>query len=383
MVVLFAYLATFILPLDQTFTLPYKYEHEFNQPSHTFSQLPYLIWVWANFDGFYYISIVKRGYFSGEEPFFPLYPFLISIFTFDAISPLISALFISHVAILAALVMVGKMLILDGKKNLIHLMYMILILFPTSFFYGAVYNDSLFFFLATLSLYFARKRLWFFSSVSGAFATLARLNGLALIFPIVGEYLFKEEKDVILAIKRLPIVVKKTFSLIQIIQSRIYSVVLIPLAFLSYLLYVQIVRGSWSVVFSSMKVWNQDQITFPLQVVWRYVKIIILHPTFQRNYWIAVFEAASVALYVFLMVYSFKKIRLSYWIFFVISILIPSVTGTFQGMPRYGLHLYPFFFALSLFLEKRQWWLKFLYFATSTILLGIATMLFTRGYFVA
>jgi len=169
----------------------------------------------------------------------------------------------------------------------------------------------------------------------------------------------------------------------KLIKDRIFAIILIPLSFLAYLAYVHIAHGDWNLVFSSMKIWHQDKMIFPFQTVWRYFKILVLYPTFLPNYWIALLECLSVLLYTFLLVFSYKKIRFSYWIFFAISILIPALTGTFQGMPRYGLHLYPFFLSLALFFEKKDNKVLLVYF-TGCMLLGfLFVMMFTRGYFVA
>ncbi len=65
------------------------------------------------------------------------------------------------------------------------------------------------------------------------------------------------------------------------------------------------------------------------------------------------------------------------------SILIPSLTGTFAGMPRYGLHLYPFFLSVAMLLEKRPLMVKATYVAISLALLFIGICYFTRGYFFA
>lgn len=331
---------------------------------------PYLVWVWGNFDGAHYLSIARSGYFTYEHAFFPLYPLLIRLIrkSFN-MQYLISAQLINTLVFVITLFLIQKLMRLDGKQKLFDLFLIVLFTFPTSFFYKAVYNDSLFFFLATLTIFFSRKRKFVLASIAGFFATLTRLNGLALIFLILFEYLSTNKKE-LLNIK-------------NVIKHKIYSIILLPVAFIGYLIYTQIYFKDWTIVFSSMSVWGQDRFIIPIQVFWRYFKIIFLYPTFKLNYWIAILELLLVLLYIFLIVWSYKKIRFSYWIFIVISILIPSFTGTFQGMPRYGLHLYPFFLSLALFLDRRSSIFKICYFIGSFILFIILVTLFSQGYFVA
>lgn len=356
---LFAFLATFFIPFQKAFT---AYNYGFSPP--------YYLYIWGNFDGYHYMEIAERGYKALEYSFFPLYPLFIRglVWAFK-IPYLLSGQLISTFALLLSLYVMAKLLALDQKRTLFGLFLLTIFTFSTSFFYIAVYNDSLFLLFSVLTIYFARKKSWLAASCFGALATLTRLNGLALFFLIIFEYIHVEK-------------VKGLFSLKRILQTKLHSVVLIPSAFLGYLLYIQNLVGDWYVVFSSMKIWQQDKPVLPLQVFWRYLKILI-SPTLQFTYWIALAEVVFVFFYIAVLIYSFKKIRLSYWIFAVVSLLIPSLTGTFAGMPRYALHLYPFFLTLTLLLDQKGLLFKIVYFSVSIVGLFFMLAFFTRGYFVS
>lgn len=357
----FAVAATYFIPFRKAFTaINYGWEP------------PYYLYIWGNFDGYHYMKIAEGGYLPHLYPFFPLFPFLIRLLIEILHMPfyLRGGQLISNASFIASLFVVGKLLLLDKKKALVPLVFLIVFLFPTSFFYTAVYNDSLFFLLATTTIYFARKKSWVVSSLFGALTTLTRLNGLALIFLIGFEYLSTVKSF-------------KTINLEKILKDKIYTIFLIPLTFIGFLAYVHRISGNFMNLFSSMAQWNQDKLTFPLQVFWRYLKILFLVSPGTLVYWVAVLELGFVLFYIFLLIFSYKKIRSSYWIFFALSILIPSLTGTFAGMPRYGLHLYPFFLSIALFLQKKSLYVKVLYFTISLIMLFLLVSLFTRGYFVA
>lgn len=341
---------------------------------------PSWVWVWANFDGVHYISIARSGYFFNQQPFFPFYPFAIKIATelvgFHRFvnGQIIAGQVVSGAAFLLSLFVVVKLLTIDGKAKLASWILTAMFLYPTAFFYTAVYNDALFLFLATLSIYWMRQRRWILASAAGALATLTRLNGLALIFLILVEYVgvgwtFREWREKI----------GEFFSWKTLTKSGVF---LIPAAFFSYLFYVQRFFDTWRWVFTSMSVWHQDRLVFPPQVVWRYLKILFLDRSFSFTWWIALLEFGFVMLYGLLLVYGWKKIRVSYWIFFALSILIPMLTGTFQGMPRYGLHIYPLFLVLGMWLQTSKKW-SIVFFAVSAILQIMLLALFSRGYFVS
>ena len=133
----------------------------------------------------------------------------------------------------------------------------------------------------------------------------------------------------------------------------------------------------------SMVAWEQDKFVFPLQVFWRYLKIIFLYPEkFDFVYWVAILELASTVFYFLLATYSLKKLRLSYAILMFVSLLITTLTGTFQSMPRYVLHLFPAFLSLAILTEKN----KIIFWGTVILFLIMSltfVALFTRGYFIA
>ncbi len=356
---IFAAIATQILPLQLAFTI-----WRDGQYKDFGLYLPYLVGIWGNFDGFFYLAIARDGYLSGQQPFFPLYPLVIRIITtrFD-IPYVLTAQIVSLVAFIGALIVVARLLAYDKKLFLFPLMIAVILTFPTSYSYGATYNDALFFFLATLTLYLGRTRRFAWAGIVGAAATLTRLNGLALLPFLLVEYAISP--------RSLPD------------KRRIWAALFIPLAFLGYAIWIDKEFGSWQTLFSTMSVWGQDKVIFPLQVVWRYIKIILYHPPAALSYWVAVVELGSVALYIWALIWSFKKIRLSYWIFVAVSILIPSLTGSFAGMPRYGLHLYPLFLVLALWVSKQSNLGKTIYFLAALALLFFCITLFTRGIFIA
>jgi hypothetical protein len=132
-----------------------------------------------------------------------------------------------------------------------------------------------------------------------------------------------------------------------------------------------------------MDVWRQNVPTVPLQVFWRYLKIILFYPQRDIIYLVALIELFFVIFYIAIIIYSFKKIRFSYWLFLIVSILIPATTGTFAGMPRYGLHMYPLYLSVAILLSKSNTIIRIIYFLISLLLMLAAITLYTRGYFIA
>ncbi len=336
--------------------------------------LPAGVWGWGNFDGNHYIGIAMRGYGGFEHPFFPLYPFLIKFVADLGLRPLFAAEIISLGCFLVAVYFLLKILEIDNHSKLIWTFLGVLLLFPTSFYFTAAYNDSIFLLLSTLTIFFARKKHWVIAAGTACLATLARLNGLALAVFLVAEYFSGNSWN----LKFL-----SNINFRKIFTSGIFFVILIPLAFLGYLGYVQTHYGSWTLVFSDMQLWHQEKVILPTQVLWRYFKILVLYVNLTPAYFTAILELLFVIGYIFMLVIFWTKIRLSYWVLFFVSILIPALTGTFQGMPRYGLHIYPFFLMLAVLIHSWRKEYKALYFISSTLILLVLASLFVHGYFIA
>lgn len=368
--VLFSRIFFLCVALLAVFLIPLREGYLGNQLYPTESEF---IWVWANFDGRHYLDIAINGYRNYNFAFFPFYSFL--VFTFNLsfnISQLYAGLFISLVCFVSGLGVVYKIVKLDYSQKVARLSVLLLSFFPLSFFYHAVYPDSLFLLLSSSSFYFARRGNWLLSGIFGCLTVLTRLSGVALFPALAAEWYLQNSKWFKIEQK----------SLLRFFKTGAVTLFLIILGFVIYLTYLQVFFGDFLLFQKSMIAWRQDEWIFPLQVLWRYLKIFYLVDKTQIIYWIAVLEFLSILSYIGLAVYVWKKVRVSYGVFMVALLMLVTFTGTFAGTPRYILHLFPGFLGLALLIKDK----KILIFITAVIylILGlILTGLFTRGYFVS
>ncbi len=347
--------------------------------------LPWWQWVWANFDGVVFLKIAKDSYSQSEVPFFPLFPWIVRFWQNCTQLPYLqSGLVVSVIAFFIAIFFVWKLLQREGKIALWPLTAILLLSFPTAYHYTAVYNDSLFFALATGALYFTRERKYFWAGTLGGLATLARLNGLGLFFVLIVEYIlsFIPAKEA-WNWRSWKQAFVQSLQLKALFSSGIFFALLIPISFVGYLAFIEYRFGDWHLFFSGVEVWHRNKLTFPLQTFWRYVKILLISPNFTFVYLIAFLEALFTLLYLTVLAFSWKKIPPAYWIMMFFHWLIPALTGTLQGMPRYGLHLFPLFFTLALFFEKRPRWQQGAFVILCLALQIFYVAFFTRGYFVS
>lgn len=361
--IFFAYLATFIVPLD------FGYIGKQFDPS-----APYPAWVWANFDGRHYLEIADRGYGGVNFAYFPLYPLSIKILSQILPIPLLYVgIIISIISFLLAIWLLYKIILLDFNQHVAQLTLLLIFIFPLSFFYHSVYADSLFLLFSTASFYFARKRQWILAGVFGLFSVLDRLAGIALIFALFTEWYLQNKK-----------IVEKNIiqAMTNFIKTGAWAVGLTGAGLLLYMAYLQIYFGNAFLFQKSMAAWRQSEFVFPFQVIFRYLKIFFLVDKSLLVFWVALLEFISVALYFALTWFVGTRIRLSYGVLLFGVFLLPTFTGTFAGVPRYILHTFPGFLAIALLLQNRNILRKTTYIIF--LILGfIFTALFTRGYFIA
>lgn len=362
------------LPLGFGFIfLPYRSGFEF---TNIFSRInPYFpvhnifIFPWANFDGVNSLSISGNGY-SLDGRYFPLFPSLINLLSrlfgdTAAFGPVqfFSGLVLSNVASFLAMIFLYKLIILDYPRKIARWVIVLLLAVPTSFFFAAVYSEGLFLLLLVLSFYFARHKKWLSAGFCGALLAVTRPVGILILPALLVECLIQ----------------KKNISFRKAI-----SLLIIPIGLLSYILFNQF---QWGSAFYFLQ--NQGElangrsvaglILFP-QTIARYFKIFISVPISQYEWWIAFLELGAFTGTTYLLYKAWKlKIRLSYFVFAVLAFFVPASTGTFTGLPRYIIVLFPIYLVLAHLPEK----VKYIYLIFSSALLFLLLMFFARGYYIA
>jgi hypothetical protein len=347
--------------------------------------LPTWISSLANFDGLHYVLIAKSGYAQYEQAFFPLYSLLIKFLSpLFSNNQLLTGIIISNVSFLLGLFIFLKYLKLFST-NSNHFQPFItiffLLVFPTSFFFGAVYTEGLFFLLLTSTLYFLKKDRYFLVIILAFLASLTRLIGVFLLIPIV----------------------------FHLIKTRVnFKKILVGLApilgLLAYCFYLFKTTGDPLYFITSQPIFGANRsshlILLP-QVYWRYLKIFfIAHHDFR--YYISVLEFFIFNLvFVVLILDLFKNClslesrqrrekweklkirnleRLGLNLFSLSVLILPTLTGTFSSIPRYALFSLSFFIYIS---QIKNPLIKSLIFAIFLILHVLLLGFFGQGYFIS
>ena len=142
---------------------------------------------WANWDGVWFIRIAAAGYHSHafSQAFFPLYPAAVRI-----VAPIaghfyvVAGVAVSLACYAAAMVLLYRLALLERGSRVALWSVVFISVFPTAFFFQAVYSESMFLLLTLLSFSAGRRGRWWLAGVAGLLAALTRSSGLLLLLPL-------------------------------------------------------------------------------------------------------------------------------------------------------------------------------------------------------
>lgn len=152
---------------------------------------------WLRWDAKHFIYLVDHGYqadWAELTALFPLYPGLVR--GLDEIlpgSPFVASIAVSATAFLAALALLYRLVTVEFDRDVARRAIWLLVAFPTAFFLGLGYNESLFLCLMLACVYALRRERWWWAGGFGLLATLTRSAGLLLALAFAFEYLRRRD----------------------------------------------------------------------------------------------------------------------------------------------------------------------------------------------
>jgi Mannosyltransferase (PIG-V) len=332
------------------------------------------------FDSGYYLGIAAHGYgavSTGRLAFFPLYPLAIRIVSVLTGSGVIAGFLVSAAAFLAALVLLHRLTELELGRRAADATVLLLALSPLSFFFTAVYTESLFLLLSVACVLAARQDRWRVACVLGALATLTRPTGILLAIALV---------LIRIRARNGP-------------DRSLAAVLALPAALLGYMVFLAASGYGWLASFAAQSGW-QRVTTGPLaglgSAIWsavRGVGHIAQGGTIYRPSLLGPFSqgAESVILLAVLAVMiagtviAVRRLPLAYGVYAGVVILFcvssPEIGQPLWSLDRFALTLFPLWMAAGAWLAGRRRQTPVL--VLSSILLVFYTLQFSSWAFVA
>jgi len=314
--------------------------------------------LYAKFDSGWYLSIMEWGYGPPPPPgkpsshaFFPLYPLTAKVLrdTF-ALDGFHAGLIVTYFCFFLAMSLFWK----EGKERLGEAgawnATLFLLLFPTSFFFAAVYSESMFLLFALLAFRDARRGSVQRAALWGVLLGLARASAVvvapALFFAAL-EWRPPGQEPRALA-PRL---------------SRALLLAAIPVATVFLWAWgIGIVNHEPGLFFRSMHAWNRGTTSLKGLADW----FALLTTRFANAEWkgkpTILLDYGVAAVFAAIAVFQLVRKRWADAVWTGSAIALPITTGLSDGIPRYLVVVYPAYFAMAEALQGHRrarlaWWI--------------------------
>lgn len=363
------------------------------------SNLPIWILRWINFDGGAYLTVADIGYTEMGliQAYFPGFPLMLrwvadNVFLLTGktgISALDSrilvGLTVNFICSLLFFYLLDQYLRLGNRFDDKTRLYIFLsfLLFPTSFFLHAVYNEALFLILLVCSLYAYQKKWWLRLLLALIWLTATRVVGIFLIPALIIDLYCTENTKNYLKAKTFLSFAKRYYAIC-------FLIALGSIGLISYMTYLYVIFKDPLLFFhlqSSFGAGRQQSLILFPQVVWRYLKIFWIARPFDLKYfaYLQEFTLTMFALVVLLFATvkrnSLKIFTAELW-FSAGAFFLPTLTGNFSSMGRYVLVCLPIFFVLGQFISHHKI-ARMLYISLCVLLSLLNIILFIQGHWVA
>jgi hypothetical protein len=244
----------------------------------------------------------------------------------------IAGLIVSNFCLIVSCIYLYRLVNLDYDEDTSVRSIKYLLLFPVSFILSGVFTESLYLALTLICFYYARTGKWYLVGITGFFLSLTRSTGVLIVLPLLYEGLMPLLKDN-KSLKNL----KSSWH--QILP--LFYLSLIPLGTILFMIFNYYLTGDF-MAFAHAQVMWQRHLGNPL---------VILIMGYHGDIYTA-FEAAFATIAIFIVILFYRKIRFSYWIFFMYSIFVPLSTGIWS-MPRFILVIFPIYILFANITKNR------------------------------
>jgi len=316
--------------------------------------------LFAVWDGSWYVRIAQQGYHTHLDRFpdyvwFPLYPLLIKGFSLLTWGHyLLAAILLSNLCLMLAMVFIFRYTELVLGSHLARRSILYLSIFPLSFVFSMAYPASLELLLVVAAFYFAETNRWGLTGGAGMLAAIAHPLGVFIALPLLLLYTRK---------KKCPSP-KSCWRFWRRRDLKALWLALIPAGTLSYYGYLYFLTGSfWADLNGERQFGRSPSLTLEpivnsVRLAWGTESIL------------ALVNLIFIFLYAGLLIFMLwrRKVRVEHFLLAVLFVIIPLSTGQTDGIGRYGMSAFPFFWALASWGERPLFHRAYLILAPAALL---------------
>ncbi len=331
---------------------------------------PHAFWDrFARFDSGWYHGIASAGYAFVEGgrsnlAFFPLYPTLMGVggrlmggaqehYYFAGIA-------ISWIAFVAAMPLLYRLACLDLPRDASIRATTLAAVFPSAYFFGVVYSESLFFVLLVGTVLALRTRHWGLALVAGAAMTATRVNGVMFV-PALAWIAWQSAQPS--ARDRALAAVAVTGSLLGIG---------------AYCYFNYQLSGNPFEWYDSIRRWGYAPGGNPVSGLYAIAHALVTRPMQFLSERMAPYDSLNALTAMFAIAtvpWVWRRFGFGYALVIILGLILPLSSGQFEGLGRYCAVLFPIPLLIGgLPGEARHSWLI----ACSVLFYGLGLVLFSN-----
>lgn len=374
--VLFSKLIIFLVILAAYNVLPFS-QGSYLANFHIYNKIS-LQTIFSTWDAQHYLSLAMHGYTPNSESdrFFPLFPLLIRILS-PITGYLLGGLFVANVASLIGCIYFYLFTKdFSQNKKMAYISLLVLLCFPTIFFFSFVYSEGLFFCFIMMAFYYLYKKQLLLSALSAFFIPLVRPTGIFILIPFF-VYILSDYIREVFAVSKKPL--SKTHIPLR---PSVLLLVTPSIAFLLYLFFMANMTGN---PFSGFAFQNDIAGHFSIGSFFHWnlltdiiPKQLVLHDPnnslLDRLFFVVFLSSLSLI---------WRRTDKVLFTYALIMGIVPLL-GSFMSYTRYMLMVFPLFISLgSIFSEKKYSWMLFLYEYPVLLLQALFIVMHCLNYWVA
>lgn len=353
-------------------------------------QLPRWLFSWANFDGVHYLTIAEKGYLGTGliQAFFPFFPYLILRPLWLLFGPefntLLVGLLVTNLAAFLAVCCWFSLVAGWRNQHTAWVATITLLLFPSAFFLGALYTESLFLLAVLTAFWAAQKQQWGWVLVASLVATATRIVGIFLIMALLLELWQQWRSAQDSSALRRPLI-NQLGTFVRHSLRPLSCILAGSLGVLTYMGFLWLHFRDALYFFHVQQEFgggrSEQLVSYP-QVIWRYLKILTTVETTAWRYYSYVVELMAGVFGLVGVLLAAWRVRWSHTFFALGALLLPTLTGTFSSLPRYILVCFPLYLLAADWLVARPRVRLIVWFLLAVTLI-INTMMFIQGYWIS
>ncbi len=370
-IVLIAFLAIGFFPFNEkTFRTNFVYPK---------SQKITLLSSLKTWDAQHYLYLSEAGYKPDQisNGFYPLYPFTIKLLTFITKNSFFSAMFLSNLYSLIALLLFYSLVRSLKGEDAAFYATIAFIMFPTGFYLNIIYSEALFIMLCMGFFFYLYKKNYILASVFGLFAPLARSIGLFIAIPFLVFLIMQHKKGKLITLPTFnsPLKFRINFEYLWLIFP--------VLGYILNFLYMYFATGNPFAQYSAFQYFVGNYsvlniLNIPLFFQNLFGTGLVLHGLTN-----SILDRIFFAFFILMIPVVYKKADKALFFFYVALGFVP-IFGSFIGYMRYLLPAFPLYIALGDIFSKKKYNFGFYpYIIVSYSLQVLFVILYALSYWVS